>query len=91
MKLKKFLLAGGLSASVLVAAAAPASDYIVCNRDGDCWHADRRIMVPGVTFTYHPDDWYFHRHWDSDRDHHWRGSWLLAQWRMDPTLRLAQP
>jgi len=21
----------------------------------------------------HPDDWYFHRHWDSDRDYHWRG------------------
>ena len=73
MKLKTLLLAGGLSLGGLIAAAAPASAYIVCNRDGDCWHTDRRERAPGVTFQYHPDDWYFHRDWDGDRDRHWRG------------------
>jgi len=24
-----------------------------------------------VRFEYHPDDWYFHRHWDGG-DRHWR-------------------
>lgn len=73
MKLKMVLLAGGLSLGALLAAAAPASAYIVCNPDGDCWHTDRRVAVPGVTFSWHPDDWYFHRHWDNDDRYHWRG------------------
>jgi hypothetical protein len=73
MKLKMFLLAGGLSLAAAIAVAAPASAYVVCNPGGDCWHTDRRVSVPGVTFAYHPDDWYFHQHWDADRDHHWRG------------------
>jgi hypothetical protein len=73
MKLKTFLLAGGLALGGLIAAAAPASAYIVCNRDGDCWHTDRRVAAPGFRFEYHPDDWYFHRDWDRDRDRHWRG------------------
>lgn len=86
MKLKTLLLAGGLSLSALVAVASPASAYVVCNRDGDCWHTDRRVTVPGVTFSYHPDDWYFHQHWDADRDRHWhdyhegRGYWRNGVW-----------
>ena len=73
MKLKTLMLAGGLSLGGLIAAAAPASAYVVCNRDGDCWHTDRRVAAPGLRFDFHPDDWYFHRDWDGDRDRHWRG------------------
>jgi hypothetical protein len=73
MKLKTLLLAGGLCLGSLIAAAAPASAYVACNREGDCWHTDRRVAGPGLRFDYHPDDWYFHRDWDRDRDHHWRG------------------
>jgi hypothetical protein len=86
MKLKMFLVAGGLSLGALLAAAAPASAYVACNAAGDCWHTDRHVAVPGVTFSYHPDDWYFHRHWDGDRDHHWReyhegrGYWRDGVW-----------
>ncbi|HXR95910.1 MAG TPA: hypothetical protein VN718_08525 [Rhizomicrobium sp.] len=86
MKLKSFLLAGGLCLGGLIALAAPASAYVVCNRTGDCWHTDRREHVPGVTFRYHPDDWYFHRDWDRDRDDHWhgyhtgRGYWRGGVW-----------
>lgn len=85
MKLKTFLLAGGLSLGAVFAAAAPASAYVACNAAGDCWHTDRRVVVPGVTFTYHPDDWYFHRHWD-DGHYHWRdyhegrGYWRDGVW-----------
>ena len=49
MKLKMFLLAGGLSLAAVIAVAAPASAYVVCNPAGDCWHTDRRVAVPGVT------------------------------------------
>ena len=89
MKLKTFLLAGGLSLGGLFAAVAPASAYVACNPDGDCWHTDRRVVVPGVTFTYHPDDWYFHRHWDADRTSLARISrrpWLLARRRLGHAL-----
>jgi hypothetical protein len=84
-KLKTFLLAAGLSTGALLAAAAPASAYIACNPEGDCWHTDRRVAVPGVTFAYHPDDWYFHRHWDDGQMrwrefHEGRGYWRNGVW-----------
>jgi hypothetical protein len=87
MKLStKILAATAAAAGLAIAFAAPASAYVACNRDGDCWHTDRRVTVPGVTFEYHPDDWYFHQHWDADRDHHWReyhegrGYWRNGVW-----------
>ena len=70
MKLNHILT---VSALAVLGSAGSASAYIACNHDGgDCWHTDRRVHAPGVTFDFHPDDWYFHRHWDNDRDHHWR-------------------
>jgi hypothetical protein len=78
MILRKTLLSGAAAALFgvlgLAVTASSASAYVVCNRDGDCWHTDHRARVPGVRFEYHPDDWYFHRHWEGDRDHHWRES-----------------
>ena len=59
-----------LGAGALVATAGTASARLVCNRDGDCWHTDSRVRAPGVTFDFHPDDWYFHQKWDND--HHYR-------------------
>src|SRR6266567_3409530 len=73
MKLRTFALAALASTGAAMALAAPASAYIVCNREGDCWHTDSRFDRPGIRFEYHPDDWYFHRGWgDRDREH-WRG------------------
>ena len=73
---KKSLLSAAFGAAIaagaLVATTQTASAYLVCNRDGDCWHSETRTRVPGVTFTYHPDDWYFHQRWDADRDRHYR-------------------
>jgi hypothetical protein len=72
-KLSVATLAGVIAIGALASAGA-ASAAIVCNADGDCWHVDNRATYPHVTLRYHPDDWYFHQHWDNDRDHHWRES-----------------
>jgi hypothetical protein len=71
MKIRTVLLGALAGAGVMLAMAAPASAYIACNREGDCWHTESRYAPPGVHFEYHPDDWYFHRHWDGG-DRHWR-------------------
>ena len=72
MKIRTALLAAAAGAGAMLAMAAPASAYIACNHDGDCWHTEGRYAPPGVRFEYHPDDWYFHRHWRDDRDDRWR-------------------
>jgi hypothetical protein len=76
---KKLLFSGaaiaGTALGSVAMSAGPASAYVVCNREGDCWHTERRYHAPGITFEYHPDDWYFHRHWDADHDHHWRNEY----------------
>ena len=75
-----------LGASGLVLSSTNASAYVACNAEGDCWHTDQRYHPPGVTFTYHPDDWYFHRHWADEHDRHWReyhegrGYWRNGVW-----------
>jgi hypothetical protein len=90
MVLKKLVLTTSTAALLgiagLAALSVPATAYVACNRDGDCWHTDTRYAAPGVRFDWHPDDWYFHRHWDSDREHHWReyhegrGYWRGGVW-----------
>lgn len=86
MKLKTIILGAIGGAAALATFAGPASAYVACNREGDCWHTETRYERPGIHFDYHPDDWYFHRHWDSDRDHHWReyhegrGYWRNGVW-----------
>jgi hypothetical protein len=77
------LLASAAAVAGVMLAAAPASAYVVCN-GGDCWYTHDRYTVPNVTFDWHPDDWYFHQHWDAD--HHWhdihngRGYWKGGVW-----------
>ena len=85
MKLIGKILAGAaIAAGFAFAAAAPASAYVACNREGDCWHTEKRVTAPGVTFDWHPDDWYFHQHWDTNhrfRDYHeGRGYWRNGVW-----------
>ena len=81
----KAIVTGGVLALGLVL-AAPVWAYVICNPDGDCWHADRRETIPGVAFEIHPDDWYFHHRWNEDGFHHWRefhegrGYWRNGVW-----------
>jgi hypothetical protein len=73
--LKKVLSASAiaaLTAAALLSFSSPASARIVCNAEGDCWHTEQAPVVPGIRFNVHPDDWYFHQHWDADKDHHYR-------------------
>ena len=82
MQLKKTLLAASAAAIVgavgLMAVAQPASARVVCNSYGDCWHTDARYDYNRYDRdqrpVYHNDDWYFHQHWDNDKDHHFRES-----------------
>lgn len=80
----KLILAGSIAAGLSLALAAPASAYIACNHDGDCWHTDSRVKVPGVTFDYHPDSWYFRQKWDANRHfrdyHEGRGYYKNGVW-----------
>jgi hypothetical protein len=84
MTLRKILLCAAMSAGVVATTASAASAYVACNRDGDCWHTDRRVSAPGVRFDYHPDDWYFHQRWDDHRHfrdyHDGRGYYRGGVW-----------
>ncbi|HEY3948481.1 hypothetical protein [Phenylobacterium sp.] len=78
-------LAAAGAASVVALSAAPASAEVVCNRDGDCWHADRHYHYqPNFGVTIHPDDWYFHQRWDDRRHfrdyHQGRGYYRGGVW-----------
>lgn len=74
MSVRKLLLGAAIAAGAITATMSSASAYVVCNRDGDCWHTDTRFRAPdpALRFTYHNDDWYFHRRWDNDRDYRYR-------------------
>ena len=86
MNMRTLLLGAVFGAGALTALAAPASAYVTCNRDGDCWHTERRDRAPGIRFNYHPDDWYFHQRWEGDERRHWRdrhegrGYWRNGLW-----------
>ena len=73
MIFRKLLLGAALGAGAIVAVSSSASAYVVCNRDGDCWHTEVRAHYPGTGYTYHPDDWYLHQTWNVRyhyRDYH---------------------
>lgn len=77
-----------VAAAALAATATSASAYTVCNRNGDCWHADSRFKVPKINFTFHTDKWWDahktdkHYTWhDADNDHDWNhGYWMGGVW-----------
>jgi hypothetical protein len=83
---KKLLATAAIAGGLSILGLVPAAAYVVCDRDGDdCWHTESRFSPPaGLSFTWHPDDWYFHEHWDRDR--HWhdyregRGYWRNGVW-----------
>ena len=69
----KLATASIFGAAIAVFTSGAASAYVVCNHEGDCWHSDQRYRYHDVRVDVHPDNWYFHRDWDHDRDYHWRG------------------
>ncbi len=70
------------AACVLALTASSASAYIVCNRDGDCWHVkERHHYRPDFGIVVHPDNWRWSNHhkyrW---REHEGRGYWRKGVW-----------
>jgi len=89
MKTKNLVLASLLAAaSGLCLASAPASAYTACNREGDCWHTDKRVHFHGARISFHNDKWWDRNsrntryHWhDADNDHDWHhGYWSRGEW-----------
>ena len=57
----------------LVATSVTASARVVCNQYGDCWHTDRHYHYGrDVKAEFHPDSWYFHQDWTTQKERHWR-------------------
>ena len=89
MPFKKLALASAIAiGSTLCLFSAPASAYVACNKDGDCWHTDSQVNFPGVTLSFHDDKWWdtnrtdsqYHWH-DADNDHDWHhGYWSRGEW-----------
>ena len=93
MRIPKSLVAvsSGLALGCAVLfSSAPASAYVVCNSNGDCWHTGSKTLDwTGVILKFHDDDWWdahkgdaqynFH---DSDAQHNWeQGYWRKGEWR----------
>jgi hypothetical protein len=78
----KLAAAAALSAGLLGATTTAASAYIVCNRDGDCWHVrDHYTYRPEFGVAVYPDSW----HWRAHDRYHWRehegrGYWRSGVW-----------
>jgi hypothetical protein len=72
-----------LGASALTMAATSASARIVCNEEGDCWHAKTDYEYqPAFGLSVHPDDW----KWKESEKHTWRehegkGYWHGGSWK----------
>jgi hypothetical protein len=85
---KKLLVTTVFAAGLGISFGSPASAYVVCNSNGDCWHADERVTFPGVTLSFHDDKWRDEHHEDShyswhdpDNDHDWHhGYWDHGNW-----------
>jgi hypothetical protein len=68
--IKKILKSASVAALVSIGTLGPigsASAYVACNREGDCWHTESRNFDKHLGIVIHPDDWYFHQTWKSDR------------------------
>jgi hypothetical protein len=82
-RVKLFVLAAS-AMSLIGMSSLSASARIVCNEDGDCWHApDAYAYPPSVHLDVHPDGWSWkegeRRSW---KEHEGRGYWHGGQWQV---------
>jgi hypothetical protein len=79
----KITFAALVGGCALAMTASSASARIVCNEDGDCWHAKTDYAYhPEFGLTVHPDDW----KWKEGEKHAWRehegkGYWKGGSWK----------
>lgn len=74
--------AAALIMGVVTLASGPASAAVVCNRDGECWHAAHAYRYrPAFGLTVHENNWRWgpseHFTW---REHTGRGYWRNGVW-----------
>jgi hypothetical protein len=79
----KVTIAALLGVSALSMVATTASARIVCNEDGDCWHAKADYeYAPTMGLNVHPDNWKWkegeHHAW---REHDGKGYWKGGDWK----------
>lgn len=84
--MRKLMLQGATAAIIAAAAlavtATTASAYVVCNGEGECWHAQEQYKYdPAFGVTIHPDTWKWgdgdHYRW---HEHEGRGYWKGGVW-----------
>lgn len=71
-----------MGASALALSNTGASARIICNEEGDCWHAPTDYDYrPEFGVVIHPDDWKWKEgdkfKW---REHEGRGFWRKGEW-----------
>jgi hypothetical protein len=81
----RYLASATLAAlGIMALTATTASAAIVCNEEGDCWHAKKRYDYrPEFHLQVYPDDWRWAEadngkyHW---REHEGPGYWRGGVW-----------
>jgi len=80
--LRNFAFGALISMSTVTLISAGASAGIVCNQEGDCWHAQTEYQYqPAFGVTVHQNDW----KWKENEKHAWRehegrGYWKGGTW-----------
>jgi len=80
--MKKIAIAAAALILSTFTLATSASAWIVCNRDGECWHVRHRAAYRAEWgLVIHPDGWRWRAHeryrW---REHEGRGYWRHGVW-----------
>lgn len=81
MKTKTGLFGAAVAAGFAVLSTG-AFAAVICDSDGDCWHATESYTYPSdAHVVIHPDNW----RWGSDdhytwREHQGRGFWRHGEW-----------
>jgi hypothetical protein len=82
--MKRLTIAVLAAASALAVTATGASAYIVCNREGDCWHTkDKHPYKNEWGIVIHPDNWKWEEKEKAKfrwREHEGRGYWNKGVW-----------
>ena len=78
----KLASAALLGAAAVAITATSASAYVVCNREGECWHAKSAYQYRAeYGIAVHPDGWAWganeHYKW---HEHRGRGYWRSGVW-----------
>jgi len=78
----KLTSAALLGAAAVAITATSASASVVCNREGECWHARNAYQYRAeYGIVVHPDGWAWgtneHYRW---HEHHGRGYWHSGVW-----------